>query len=91
MTGADACGAPGSCGAGYAQVACNDIEDCAPGESCCGDFSGFPFMTYQSVQCLPMCAMGNVIMCTGHPEVCPPATPNCNPSGYLGMGYMVCQ
>lgn len=82
----DQCGMPGACPQGSVEVGCNDIEDC-PGQMCCGNFQNGG---YTSVGCYDQCGNGQLIMCEGHPEICP-ANDNCNPSQILGQGFSYCQ
>ncbi|MBK9263013.1 MAG: hypothetical protein IPM54_24815 [Polyangiaceae bacterium] len=83
----DHCGAEGSCGPPeYLAITCNGPDDC-PGEICCGTFNG---QDYTEVSCRPTCQnQGNIILCDGDPNVCPP-NDDCLPSQVLG-GYLVCR
>lgn len=83
----DQCGMPGTCPDGTAEVSCNDLEDC-PGQMCCGNFQ--QGVGYTSVACYDQCTNGQIIMCNGHPEICPPGD-SCNQSMFLGDGYRFCQ
>lgn len=83
----DVCAAPGSCGQGFVELACNGPEDC-PGQVCCGDHlaSG----GYSKLSCQATCTGTDTrIICEAHPAICPSGKV-CKPSSWLGNGYSYC-